>query len=343
KTRRKSTAIDVNHERTRVQDHDEIQRQRRGVLRDRGHGIRICEVVPRDVDGIAVPVLDRPQRLRDHDRVGARDGDKGPLPVRLDESQRPAGVEMRIRRHDKLHSLAGQRGAHEIAKRSHAVRPRIQPRQTQPGRGREHVERPSRRHPALRGEDVPAPVGERRNLEDEVDDHAAQRDEPLDHRRRSLSRRSTRDSNSMSLTSRTFCTASGGRARNPVQAPTMAPARAAMVSVSPPRAAAWPHASHTSPWLNLATPNAVGTDSAVSTPVPNRSTIASRLPSLSASSNRSAKPKRAAARSARDGACPKVSPPPPADTPAATAAAPAWAMSVSWVTRYAETTAARRR
>jgi len=109
-------------------------------------------------------------RLRDHDRVSARDRDKGPLAVRLDESQRPAGVEVRIRRHDKLHSLTGQRGAHEIAKRARAVRPRIQPRQTQPGRGREDVERTSRRHPPLGGEDVPAPVGQRRHLEDEVDD-----------------------------------------------------------------------------------------------------------------------------------------------------------------------------
>src|SRR5437762_14364017 len=57
---------------------------------------------------------------------------------------------------------------------------------------------------------------------------------------------------------------------------SIAPAIAAMVSVSPPSAAAAMHAAQASEGCRLAMPNAVGTDSADSTPVP-------RLPLRSAS------------------------------------------------------------
>ena len=64
--------------------------------------------------------------------------------------------------------------------------------------------------------------------------------------------------------------ACGGKADRPWQAPAIAPAIAAIVSVSPPSDAASRHARHGSSGTALSTANAAGTDSWVARLVPTR-------------------------------------------------------------------------
>src|SRR5256885_1494321 len=201
-----------------------------------------------------------------------------------------------------------QLGTHEIAEGPGPVRACVDARKSKPGRGGQHVECAADRDPTLRGEHVAAAFWQIRKLEDQVDDHAAERDEPLDHRVRSARRRATSGSKSRPLTCRTLRTASGGSAATPVHAPTIAPAIAAMVSVSPPSAAASVHAAQVSDGCRLAMANAVGTDSADSTPV-------AKLPSRSASSNSFPNPKWLAAAIASGAACRESAPPAAAGPP----------------------------
>ena len=58
---REPPGLDVSHQRARIQDHDQLRRQGRHVVGDRASCVRVGEVVARDVDGVAVPVLDRTQ------------------------------------------------------------------------------------------------------------------------------------------------------------------------------------------------------------------------------------------------------------------------------------------
>src|SRR6266508_5974753 len=323
----------IGDERPGVEDDEEVTRQRRGVLRDCRTRARIREVVARHVDRVAIPVGDAAQRLGFDDGVGAGDRDEGPLAVGLDHRDRPARVEVGVRRLADRDPFARELGAHQVAERPRAMRPRVEAGQAEPGGRGQHVERAAYSHRALRGEHIAASLGQVGERQHQVDEHAAERDEPSYHLSLSASRRATIGSKSRSFTTRTLRTAAGGSFDRPVHAPVIAPAIAAMVSVSPPRAAAVVHARQGSPWQDRAIAKAVGTDSAVSTPVP------STVPC----SNSSAKPKWPAARIAGCAASSSVAPSTPAETTVATTAAPACAMAVSCVTRSAATTASSRR
>ena len=73
------------------------------------------------------------------------------------------------------------------------------------------------------------------------------------------------------MTSVTVCRAAAGNASAPWQAPAIAPAIAAIVSVSPPSDAARQQARHGSSGQAASTANAAGTDSWVARLVPTSS------------------------------------------------------------------------